>query len=345
MTDSTLRETMRLYPELFEPTKKLHPVAPTDQAPTALSYEEAQTLRRGYQAIAKLLVEASKALSLHREQIDALQVSERQQKEANAELVAKVSSLEFEAMRLRDATTSTKSLIEVEVAIATGPLQAEIERLQQKLSGFAELQAAEQQQDAAVAMLETKVASLEIDTMRMKDLEDSQTIINTFRADMLMAHRPLQASFDDLRKQVTGLVPDMPGYDKSIQELNHSIDQLMEKAAEAEARLVPHYEGVWREDNAPFSRGSICTYSGSMWLATEENSMKPGVGETPWVLCTKGGRDGKSAYEVARKFGGFTGTEREWLASLRGPEGKQGPPGPTGRDRIGLGLGTAEPRQ
>ena len=72
-----------------------------------------------------------------------------------------------------------------------------------------------------------------------------------------MAHRPLQASFDDLRKQVTGLVPDMPGYEKSIQELNHSIDQLMEKAAEAEARLVPHYEGVWREDNAPFSRGSI----------------------------------------------------------------------------------------
>jgi hypothetical protein len=172
-----------------------------------------------------------------------------------------------------------------------------------------------------VARLESKVTALEIDALRMRDLEDSQTIINTFRADLLMAHRPLQARFDDLRKQVSGLVPDMPGYEKAIRDLTHSIEALREKADEAEARLVPHYEGVWREENAPYTSGTICTYSGSMWLAIEENAMKPGVGTTPWVLCTKGGRDGRSAYDLARKFGEFAGTEREWLASLRGPRG------------------------
>lgn len=32
------------------------------------------------------------------------------------------------------------------------------------------------------------------------------------------------------------------------------------------------------------------------------------------------GRDGLSAYEVAKK-NGFTGTEQEWLESLKGPKG------------------------
>lgn len=43
------------------------------------------------------------------------------------------------------------------------------------------------------------------------------------------------------------------------------------------------------------------------------------------------GSDGLSAYEIAVKKG-FTGTEAEWLASLVGPEGGQGPIGSTGAD-------------
>lgn len=39
-------------------------------------------------------------------------------------------------------------------------------------------------------------------------------------------------------------------------------------------------------------------------------------------------QDGKSAYEIAVE-NGFTGTEAEWLESLRGPRGEQGPPGVT----------------
>lgn len=42
-----------------------------------------------------------------------------------------------------------------------------------------------------------------------------------------------------------------------------------------------------------------------------------------------GGADGKSAYQVAVD-NGFSGTETEWLASLKGAEGAQGPQGPAG---------------
>ena len=43
------------------------------------------------------------------------------------------------------------------------------------------------------------------------------------------------------------------------------------------------------------------------------------------------GADGKSAYECAVEVG-FQGTEEEWVASLRGPQGIQGVPGRDGRD-------------
>ncbi len=41
------------------------------------------------------------------------------------------------------------------------------------------------------------------------------------------------------------------------------------------------------------------------------------------------GANGKSTFEIA-KANGFTGTESEWLASLKGPKGDQGPVGPQG---------------
>ena len=42
-----------------------------------------------------------------------------------------------------------------------------------------------------------------------------------------------------------------------------------------------------------------------------------------------GGKDGKSAYEVAVNEG-FVGSERRWLESLRGEQGPIGPTGPQG---------------
>ena len=41
------------------------------------------------------------------------------------------------------------------------------------------------------------------------------------------------------------------------------------------------------------------------------------------------GADGKSAYEIAKE-NGYTGTKEEWLQSLKGDTGLQGPPGPSG---------------
>ena len=43
------------------------------------------------------------------------------------------------------------------------------------------------------------------------------------------------------------------------------------------------------------------------------------------------GRDGKSAYEIARE-NGFTGTKEEWLLSLKGAKGDKGENGQNGRD-------------
>ena len=42
------------------------------------------------------------------------------------------------------------------------------------------------------------------------------------------------------------------------------------------------------------------------------------------------GKDGKSAYEIAKE-NGFVGTEEEWLQSLVGPQGEAGPQGPQGQ--------------
>lgn len=45
------------------------------------------------------------------------------------------------------------------------------------------------------------------------------------------------------------------------------------------------------------------------------------------------GRDGKSAYEIAREMG-FTGTKEEWLLSLKGQKGDKGENGLNGRDGV-----------
>lgn len=63
--------------------------------------------------------------------------------------------------------------------------------------------------------------------------------------------------------------------------------------------------------------------------------------QTEWLASLKGekgepgqyqnGADGKSAYEIAVE-GGYTGTKEEWLASLKGEKGDQGEPGQNGAD-------------
>lgn len=50
---------------------------------------------------------------------------------------------------------------------------------------------------------------------------------------------------------------------------------------------------------------------------------------TAWAAVTGGGSAGASAYDIAVE-NGFEGSEEEWLVSLKGETGEQGPPGATG---------------
>lgn len=50
---------------------------------------------------------------------------------------------------------------------------------------------------------------------------------------------------------------------------------------------------------------------------------------TPSILEEISTSAGYSAYEIAKKYG-YTGSEEEWLTSLKGKDGKQGPQGPQG---------------
>ena len=96
----------------------------------------------------------------------------------------------------------------------------------------------------------------------------------------------------------------------------------------------PAYREIYRSEETYFL-GDMVSFGGSIWhCAVPATTTKPGQGNPHWKLACKhgrDGRDGKSAYEVAVEKG-FKGTEREWLASLKGP------PGPPGRDLRHLDL-------
>lgn len=77
---------------------------------------------------------------------------------------------------------------------------------------------------------------------------------------------------------------------------------------------VPTDRGVWVERE--FRKGAGVTWGGSFWMAQRDTSAKPDTADSGWRLAIKRGRDGASAFDVARKAG-FRGSEREWLDSLR----------------------------
>lgn len=86
--------------------------------------------------------------------------------------------------------------------------------------------------------------------------------------------------------------------------------------------LVIH-RGVWSE--GLYERGDLVTFGASSYVANRDTGEKPGVGDA-WSVAAKSGRDGRSAYGIAKRHG-FDGAEKEWLDSLRGPPGPEGRPG------------------
>ncbi|MDH5244818.1 MAG: collagen-like protein [Betaproteobacteria bacterium] len=54
----------------------------------------------------------------------------------------------------------------------------------------------------------------------------------------------------------------------------------------------PSYKGVWSAADA-YGPGDLVTWSGSLWIARDSTTDRPGDGKTGWQLCVKAGRDGK----------------------------------------------------
>ncbi len=77
---------------------------------------------------------------------------------------------------------------------------------------------------------------------------------------------------------------------------------------------VPLYRGVYAAGTG-YVKGDTVTYGGSMWIARDVTTDKPGDGATAWQLAVKAGRDGKE---------GKTGPQ--------GPSGAKGDRGDAGRD-------------
>lgn len=69
---------------------------------------------------------------------------------------------------------------------------------------------------------------------------------------------------------------------------------------------VPLYKGVYAGGTS-YGKGDAVTYGGSLWIARDATSDKPGEGATAWQLAVKAGREGRE-----------------------GKPGKDGAPGPKG---------------
>ena len=70
------------------------------------------------------------------------------------------------------------------------------------------------------------------------------------------------------------------------------------------------YRGVWRDGE--YAAGDTATWDGSLWIAREATSAKPGAVDSGWQLAAKRGRDGKDG--------------------VRGERGEKGADGRAGRD-------------
>lgn len=79
--------------------------------------------------------------------------------------------------------------------------------------------------------------------------------------------------------------------------------------------------------------GVFCACGETQGLSAYEIAVKNGYTgtETEWLKSLKGKDSGKSAYEVAVD-NGYTGTETEWLESLKGKDGANGANGEDGKD-------------
>ncbi len=83
-----------------------------------------------------------------------------------------------------------------------------------------------------------------------------------------------------------------------MRKANRRLDELAAEVEALKAKPQLSYCGVW-SDSERYERGSLVTFDGSMWWAKEDTFNQPPSynhdGSSPWILCVKKGRDGKSA--------------------------------------------------
>jgi hypothetical protein len=72
---------------------------------------------------------------------------------------------------------------------------------------------------------------------------------------------------------------------------------------------MPTYRGVYVGGKA-YEAGEFVTYAGSLWMAHEDTTQKPGEGFTAWQLCCKAGRDGKPGRDGKDGKNGRDGKDR-----------------------------------
>jgi hypothetical protein len=75
--------------------------------------------------------------------------------------------------------------------------------------------------------------------------------------------------------------------------LSAEIAALDKRLARIEARPPAlRYLGVW-QTGTTYTESSCVTWDGSMWVARETTTLKPGAGCSSWVLAVKRGQDAK----------------------------------------------------
>ena len=130
-------------------------------------------------------------------------------------------------------------------------------------------------------------------------------------------------------------------YNRRLVNLNYGIFDTdaatvgqLNSAASAFGGGAGFFNGVFQAPTYVFLSGSSFNNVGSAlaYLDGRVNTLE-NAGPGP---AGPAGADGKSAYEVAQS-NGFTGSETEWLASLKGETGAQGPQGEPGQEGEGAG--------
>jgi hypothetical protein len=96
---------------------------------------------------------------------------------------------------------------------------------------------------------------------------------------------------DDIEVITSGIVDTVKGaLGQVIPPLKRQIADLEQKVATLEARPAVEYAGIW-QDGKTYPAGSLCTRSGSLWLATcGSTSVTPGDGNACWKLIVKQGK-------------------------------------------------------